>query len=403
MKKMLSIIVPIYKIEKFLSQCIDSILAQTYIDFELILVDDGSPDNCPRICDEYEKKDKRIKVVHKENGGLVSARKAGLQVAKGDYIGYVDGDDWIEPDFYKHLIDVAVENDADMVASGFIKDIGDNCSLKNNTLSCGCYSKEEIATVILPKMMFDDDSFEPGLFTYVWNKIFKKSLLYPAQMNVPDSVSLGEDAACVYPAVLNAECLCITNDCLYHYRQRADSMLKNSESYSEDYCGYRQLYSYLRKYFINYYYLHDELDKFVLYLITTRCGGVYFKNNSHDWYLFDRAPSGNSIAVYGAGTLGQHLVRRLIAYGKYEIVKWVDEDYEILRHHGLFVDAPDSIFFEDYDNVIIAFLNKNTADKIKNQLICNGVSEEKIIVSDFLNIDAQSVFRKIGIIQDGLE
>ena len=111
------------------------------------------------------------------------------------------------------------------------------------------YSKEEIATVILPKMMFDDDSFEPGLFTYVWNKIFKKSLLYPAQMNVPDSVSLGEDAACVYPAVLNAECLCITDDCLYHYRQRADSMLKISESYRDDYCGYKLLYSYLRKSF----------------------------------------------------------------------------------------------------------------------------------------------------------
>ena len=119
--------------------------------------------------------------------------------------------------------------------------------------------------------------------------------------------------------------------------------------------------------------------------------------------MFDRASSGNSIAVYGAGTLGQHLVKRLISYGKFEIVKWVDEDSKILSSHGLFVDAPDSIIFEDYYNVIIAFLNKNTAEKIKNQLICNGVSDEKIIVSDFLNIDAQSVFRKIGIIQDGLE
>ena len=112
---MLSIIVPIYKIEEFLRQCVESILAQSFQDFELILVDDGSPDSCPEICEQYAEKDSRIKVIHKLNGGLVSARKAGLKAASGEYIGYVDGDDWIEPDFYEKLMRKAMNFDADIV------------------------------------------------------------------------------------------------------------------------------------------------------------------------------------------------------------------------------------------------------------------------------------------------
>ena len=150
----LSIIVPIYKIEEFLPHCIESILSQTFQDFELILVDDGSPDRCPAICDKYAKEDSRIKVIHKPNGGLVSARKAGLQIAKGDYVGYVDGDDWIEPEFYAKLMTAAIENDADIVAEGFIKDIGDNCTLKINPIPCRNYSKNEIVHDIIPNMMF---------------------------------------------------------------------------------------------------------------------------------------------------------------------------------------------------------------------------------------------------------
>ena len=101
---MISIIVPVYKVEKYLKRCIDSILSQTYTDFELILVDDGSPDNCGAICDEYAQKDGRIIVIHKENGGLSSARNAGLDVAIGDYIGFVDSDDMIGSHYYEALL-----------------------------------------------------------------------------------------------------------------------------------------------------------------------------------------------------------------------------------------------------------------------------------------------------------
>ena len=101
MNNLISVIVPVYNVEKFLVKCVDSILAQTYTNLEIIIVDDGSPDNCPAICDELAKKDSRIKVIHKENGGASSARNAGLDIAKGEYIGFVDGDDYIAKDMYE--------------------------------------------------------------------------------------------------------------------------------------------------------------------------------------------------------------------------------------------------------------------------------------------------------------
>lgn len=113
----ISIVVPVYKVEKYLDRCVKSILKQTYSDFELILVDDGSPDNCPVLCDEWERKDDRIKVIHKENGGLSSARNAGLEIACGEYIGFVDSDDWIDEKMYETLLTALLRNDADYAFS----------------------------------------------------------------------------------------------------------------------------------------------------------------------------------------------------------------------------------------------------------------------------------------------
>ena len=122
---MISVIVPVYKVEKYLRQCLDSLAAQTLDDIEIIIVDDGSPDGCPDICDEYVAKDARMKVVHKKNGGLLSARKAGLAASCGDYIGFVDGDDWVEPDTFLNMYKAVCEHSPDMVLSDFLCDYGD--------------------------------------------------------------------------------------------------------------------------------------------------------------------------------------------------------------------------------------------------------------------------------------
>lgn len=117
-KELLSVIIPVYKVELFLRRCVDSILSQSYKNIEIILVDDGSPDNCPIICDEYAELDSRVRVVHKENGGLCSARNAGLQAARGKYVTFVDSDDYIEPASYSAMMRYMLENEIDMIGGG---------------------------------------------------------------------------------------------------------------------------------------------------------------------------------------------------------------------------------------------------------------------------------------------
>jgi glycosyltransferase involved in cell wall biosynthesis len=114
----ISIIVPVYDVEKYLKKCVDSILNQTFKDFELILVDDGSPDNSGAICDQYAEKDSRVRVIHKENGGLSDARNAGIEVARGKYLGFVDSDDFVNEDMYKQLYTSIIENNADLSICG---------------------------------------------------------------------------------------------------------------------------------------------------------------------------------------------------------------------------------------------------------------------------------------------
>ena len=171
MNNLISVIVPIYKVEPYLRQCVDSIINQTYKNLEIILVDDGSPDGCPQICDDYAAKDTRVKVIHKENGGLSSARNAGLDIASGDYIAFVDSDDFLVETMYQDLLEVAESHDADVTACDAFEIVGENrvAYSKNN---------EEITVINKTEDFFLHivDPF-PWIRFEVWNKLFKKKIL----------------------------------------------------------------------------------------------------------------------------------------------------------------------------------------------------------------------------------
>ena len=202
-EELISVIVPIYMIEQYLGVCIESILNQTYTNLEIILVEDGSKDLCPEICDLYAKKDSRIKVIHKDNGGLVSARKAGIQIASGQYIGYVDGDDWIEKEFYESMYCAIKASEADMVCAGYTRELFDKSEQFLNICSSGVYHDENLKH-IYDSMISEGSFYRPGIYTYVWNKLFKRELLYLVQMNVDNRISIGEDAAVTYPALIES-------------------------------------------------------------------------------------------------------------------------------------------------------------------------------------------------------
>lgn len=216
-----SVIVPIYNVEKYIHTCIDSILDQSFKDFELILVDDGSPDDCPHICDEYAKKDVRVKVIHKNNGGLVSARNTGIKAATGDYICYVDGDDWIHCDLLKIMYEEAIVHfEPDMMVFGIAKKFNDHDEKIITDLADGIYEKQEMEKSIYPYMMYDNRKpFYKGLiFPVAWNKIYKKSLLLEHYCT-DERIRMGEDNAFVYECVWYSEKIFICNEILYFYNQ----------------------------------------------------------------------------------------------------------------------------------------------------------------------------------------
>ena len=216
---MVSIIVPIYNIEGYIRECVGSILAQTYPDFELILVDDGSPDSCGRICDDYAKRDNRIKVVHKVNGGLTSARNAGLEVAKGEWIMHVDGDDWIEPDMIESLIEAAQATGVDLVFGDFTKYGPYAGYYKLPTWSS---DKRESMSKYIAYMM-----------TTIWGSIAKRSLYADHSLKSPEGISYCEDFHLIVRLCHFAKKVVNVHKPFYHYRYRPTSIMSNMSRKTE--------------------------------------------------------------------------------------------------------------------------------------------------------------------------
>ena len=226
MYPLISVIVPIYKVEAYLPQCVESLVNQTYKELEIILVDDGSPDNCPSLCDEYAVKFENIRVLHKDNGGLVSARKAGLELADGEYATYVDGDDWVEKDHFQKVADAIVNYQAEIVIHGYTVAAEVDKVSQPQALPIGLYSRERIERDILPTCISTHPFYSASVVPSIWSKVFKKSLLELIQYSVPNEITIGEDTAVSYPALFAAETIAVIDDCGYMYRVNNMSMTR---------------------------------------------------------------------------------------------------------------------------------------------------------------------------------
>ena len=385
MEPLISVIVPVYRIERYIGICVESILDQTYRNLEIILVDDGSPDRCPEICDLYASKDSRVTVIHKPNGGLVSARKAGIQASHGEYIGVVDGDDWIGRGFIMSMYSAVSESGADVAIAGFTRDLFAKSQIILNTLPSGVYRGKELEK-LYGQMLSCGEFHSYGITTYLWNKLFKRDCILPCQLDVDDGISIGEDAAAVYPALLRCKKICIVDNCAYHYRQREDSMLKRSEDFSREAASLRLLYNFLSDRFRKYpseYRLQQQLDDWMLGTFIIRSGGIDSPyDRLPEGFPFAADISGKSIAICGGGTFGQHLVRRMKESGKYRIVGWYDEDYREYRRCCMDIDPLSDISKANFDYIIIAKLDRSSVSAYRRQLLDLGVRESKILSID---------------------
>ena len=216
MDSLISVIVPIYNVEKYLQKCVDSIINQTYKNLEIILVDDGSPDNCPKMCDDYAEKDSRIKVVHKENGGLSDASNVGMEVATCEYVSFIDSDDYISLDFYETLLETIVDNDSDIVECGVVKFYeNEKFDKYNDDLKVTNYD-----TVDALDGLINENPFKQ----HVWNKLYKSNIA----LDIPYAVGkLNEDEFWTYQIFGKAKKVTRINKTMYYYFQRGSSIMGN--------------------------------------------------------------------------------------------------------------------------------------------------------------------------------
>ncbi len=214
----ISVIVPIYKVEKYLNNCIESLVNQEYKNIEIILVDDGSPDNCPRICDDWEKKDKRIIVIHKKNGGLSDARNCGIENAKGAYICFVDSDDYVEKRYLSELLKANKDNNTKISQCG-IKYIDEN----NNYLKKKGYEKDIVLSgKEMVKQQFGIHDIEN---TVAWNRLYDISLF--KDLRFPKG-KLHEDEYTTYKLLYPQSNISIVSSNLYCYRQTTNSIMRSA-------------------------------------------------------------------------------------------------------------------------------------------------------------------------------
>ena len=208
---LISVIVPVYNVENYLNKCVDSIVNQTYTNLEIILVDDGSPDNCPKNCDEWAKKDSRIRVIHKENGGLSSARNAGLDIMTGTLVGFVDSDDYIAPNMYEKLYNAMIENDADLSACNYEFFDESGKKLGGSRLSERCITgKQALADIYRT------------VYSVAYNKLYKheifKSLRYT-------NGYIHEDEIIIHHILGQCNKIIVISDNLYFYVRNNQSIM----------------------------------------------------------------------------------------------------------------------------------------------------------------------------------
>lgn len=383
MSDLISVIVPVYRVQQYLIQCIRSIQNQTYKNLEIILVDDGSDDQCPQMCDYFAHNDERIKVIHKKNGGVASARKEGMLAASGKYVGYVDGDDWIEPEMYEKLVEYARFFDVDVVESGVIDSWENQEKIRTPYFEEGCYKNKIFIEKIESKLLYTGVFFSHGISPYLWSKLFLRERILKYQILDGMVNRLYDDIMISLPCIAESRSLYVLHECYYHYRVRNDSLKRECRKDDVPNCFkcYPDFYNRFKgtilcskndrqiKYYIMYWLLFKA--------------PYAFDNIKDGFYLeqFGRIGFKDKIVLYGAGAVGIHLEDYIKRVAANNIVCWVDKNYKSLRKM-LDVKNPKEISNYEYDYVIIAILRESAVLSAKRDLISLGVPEKKILWID---------------------
>lgn len=400
---LVSVIVPVYNVEKYLQRCIESIRGQTYRRLEIILVDDGSPDYCGNICDENAEEDTRIVVIHKKNGGLSSARNAGIDRATGEYIAFVDADDTVHARFIEILIELCEEYECDIAQCDFLAIAENSLKLPLNPPSSIQFLDNRRA---LRELCSGRNSVK---YTVVWNKIYKKHLFDRIRYPVG---RIHEDEFTAHLILWNAGKIAVTNQYLYYYLQRPTSItgkkftvehLHALEAYKERLQFLEQkrleqdyqstLHNYLNlieKYYVLVKENVEESQKICIQLLEEKeryknkiLPAIHVKNNQminygeveKDCSRF----ASSKIVLYGAGNWGRIYYQWISNHTDGIIVGWVDNFWNTINYPECQVLPLDVLLYFTYDCVLITIKDRNVQKEVTENLISWGIPRGKIL------------------------
>lgn len=375
---LISVIVPVYNVEQYLEKCIDSILNQTYKNLQIILVDDGSTDKSGLICDAYKNRDGRVEVIHRCNGGSVRARNDGLKLAKGRYVGFVDGDDWIEEVMYEEMLENIIQTGADYVHTGAIYE-----TEGSTRVDC------RFETMIIENPRTNIELFKGIIGAHkdiflnrgITSKLFKRELITECYNNVPADQCLGEDYISVVECMLKSQRISFLKKAYYHRVTRKGSYTNTYDV--KRLIGiakvYEQIMLLLEKYGLKeqlYPYLERNLAKNLISAInkTNLYKGYipYFYLEKIDKFF------GKKIVLYGAGNVGYDFYLQISRHKEIQIMEWIDQNPYRYKYKEREVHEIEAIKEIDYDLIIIAVKLKSVADEMKETLKSNSIDIKKV-------------------------
>lgn len=381
--KKIGVVIPIYNTDKYLRECIESVINQTYKNIEIALVDDGSTDDSGKICDEYAKKDGRIKVIHQENLGAQTSRYNGATAIDYDYLTFVDSDDWILPNTYEKFTE-QMENDIDVIAWQYILYYNNE---KQKVVPCnyqsGFYDYERYKKEIYPNVIWNYEKNASGIGTALWDKLIKKSLALKALKNAQSikNIAYGEDSAVLFPLLKEVKTLYLSDESLYYYRQKEKN---EAPEYFKDENFFEKLLI-LHKYFLKIFsgepFMIKQLDTLFAKRVICRNNSLNYnvKISSTLLFPFNKIPFGKNIIIYGAGLVGQTYYKSIKTLKYANKILWVDKNYLKYKEFGVkSIECLNEA--TDYDYIVVAIENEDIAKEIITYLSnVSALSQTQIV------------------------
>lgn len=380
---MISVIVPIYNAEEYLNKCLASIVNQTYRELEIILVNDGSTDESLAICEKYKQVDDRVVIINKHNEGLVRAIKDGIRMAKGEYITFVDADDWIDITTYEKIY----TGKADIISYGLTEEYENYSKNKTDKIEPGLYDKKRIHDQIIPCMLSSTTFFEFGMLPNLVCKLIKKSLLLETIDDVSDNVTIGEDVDFFFRTIYKAESMLIKTDTLYHYRQHKKSMMKAKLPVEKIKALYLDLYNIKEAAGLTEWV--SQLNQYITFVMLLKRPEIVIP------YITELSDIHGKVVIYGAGGFGKSLYDILIENKNITKLSIVDRQWQNMNNVGYHIENPETVRVDIPDKIIIAILNENVCGQVGKYLIEMGIESKTIISINFRGINAESMIKKI--------